>query len=487
VSSASDHARTLFSAIVPDRRDLLELAVAQLGPEHFPDDRWRNMFAMFKWYYDYAGDVLTKRAVTDVISHPKMAMGDAGKVQLYQTTYESLEEQQTAEHEFRWSLEQLKDLYAQQATKIALLEAMQVLNSGIEGSKGQEIRGHVAARERVIAQLAEIDTRQTFQEAPDGDVRDEEDDILAEYETKKQISLSGGFSGVEFGIPKLDQVISGLQPGELDFVIGYSSSGKSSLCCQLAWQAAVRQGKNVVYVTTETLRGQIRRKLISRHSRLSKFGIQEGLNSLDLKNGTLTEDLEERMREVVHDFAHCEDYGKLRVMQASEAMTVTGMKVRLQAIQREFPIDLIVVDALYILKPDVRRSKEREELNEKIESAMILAKTFDNGNGVPLITPWQVSRAAKELADREKRYSMSAMAETAYAERYADVVISLLEPKETSRYTTLSCSVIKNRDGEQSSGFDIDVDYATSYFTDSGRTQQAANNALLGLGLNFGA
>jgi replicative DNA helicase len=482
MASASEHARTLFSAIVPNRRDLLEIAIAQLGPEHFPDDRWRNMFAMFDWYYGFAGDVLTKKAVTDVMSHPKMAAADAGKVQLYQTTYESLEEDTTPEHEFKWSLEQLKDIYAKTATKTALLEAMQVLNGGIEDSKGNEIKGHIAARERAIAKLAEIDTRMTFQEAPDGDIREEEDDIISEYEARKESFLSGGFSGIEFGVPALDQVIGGLQPGELDFVIGYTSSGKSSLCSQLAWQAAVRQKKNVVYVTTETLRGQIRRKIISRHSRLSKFAIDAGLNSLDLKNGSLSADLEEKLREVVHDFSHSQEYGKLRIVQASEAMSVTGMKVRLQAIQREFPIDLVVVDALYLLKPEIRRSKEREELNEKIEQAMILAKTFNNGNGVPVITPWQVSRNAKELADREKTYSMSAMAETAYAERYADVVIGLLEPKDPQRYTTLSCSVLKNRDGEKSPGFDIDVDYATSYFTDSGRVQQAANNALLGLG-----
>lgn len=480
MSSSSEHARTLFSAVVPDRRDLLETAMAELGPEHFPEERWRHMFSMFQWYYDIAGDILTKKAVG--VAAAKLL---PGKEQLYETTYESLEELATPEHEFRWALMQLKDDHAQLATKQALLEAMQVLNTGIEDSRGNEVKGHVAARERAIAKLAEIDTRLTFQEAPDGDVRDEGDEFLAEYEAKKQLNLSGDFSGIEFGVPALDQIIGGLQPGELDFVLGYTSSGKSTLCVQLAWQAAIRQNKNVVYVTTETLRPQIRRKLISRHSRLKKFDIDEGLNSIDLKNGTLSPDLEEKLKEVVHDFRHSDDYGKLRVVQASDNMSVTGMKVRLQAIQREFPIDLVVVDALYLLKPEIRRSKEREELNERIEQAMILAKTFDNGNGVPVITPWQTSRKAKEDADREKMYTMAAMAETAYAERYADIIISLLEPKESQRYTTLSCAVLKNRDGERCSPFDMDVDYATSYFNDSGRVQQATNNALLGLGLGF--
>ncbi len=484
MSVGSDHARTLFAAVVPDRRDLLEDVLSQLGTEHFlylsDDDRWKNMFIMFNWYYQYAGGVLTKKAIVDVA-----AMKLPGKEQLYESTYESLEHQKVSESEFRWALYQLKELYATDNTKRTFLEGMQILTGGIESSKGEEIKGHIAAREHVMARLGEIDQRLTVQEAPDGDVREEESDILEEYEKKKATFLSGGFSGIEFGVPRLDHIVGGLQPGELDFILGYTSAGKSSLCCQLAWQACVRQGKNVVYATSETLRPQIRRKVISRHSRMKQFGIEEGLNSLDLKRGTLSAEQEEKMREVVYDFTHCEDYGKLRVLQTSEAMTVTGLKVRLQAIQREFPIDLVIIDALYLLKAETRRQKERDELNEKIEQAMILAKTFDNGNGLPIISPWQASRQAKEDALKEGRYSMAAMAETAYAERYADIIISLLEPLQPGRYVTLSCAALKQRDGEQSPGFDIDADYATSYFTDSGTVQRASHEALIGLGLDL--
>jgi replicative DNA helicase len=480
VVDSSDHARALFSAVVPDRRDLLETVLTKLTEDHFPEDRWRHFFKMFKWYYDYAGDVLTKNAIEAILA--KLPSAETNKVILYQTTYDSLMSQKSSESDFKWSLHQLNELYAQSSVKRTFKQGMDILTRGIEDSKGNEVKGHEAAREYVMAQLGVIDQRLTVQEAPDGDIREEEDDMLSEYESKKESFLSGEFSGIEFGIPKLDSITGGLQPGELDFILGYASAGKSSLCCQLAWQAAVRQKKNVVYVTTETLRSQIRRKLVSRHSRLKKFGLAEGLNSLDLKRGNLDAELEEKLREVVHDFSHSEDYGKLRVMQASESMTVNGMKVRLQAIQREFPIDLLIVDALYILKPETRRASDREQLNERIEQAMILAKTFDNGNGLAVVSPWQASRKAKEDADREGYYGMSALAETSYAERYADGVIGILESQQRNK---LSMSVVKWRDGEQAPPFDIDVDYATCFYTDSGRTQHAANTALLNLGLGL--
>lgn len=482
MASSAEHARTLFSAIVPDRKDLLETALTQLSAEHFPSDgnddkTWLNMFKIFSWYYNIAGDVLTKKAVTDALT--RLSSDDMGKVRLYETVYDSLEASKASESDFRWSLEQLKELYATRATKVALVEAMQVLSSGIEGPQGAEIKGHAACRDRVLAKFGEIDMRQTIQEAPDGDARDEESDILEDYSRKKEIHLSGDSAGTDFGIPGLDKYLGGLQPGELDFILGYSSSGKTSLSVQLAWWAAFMQKKNVIYVTTETLRSQVRRKTISRHSKLEKFGLEDGLNSLDLKRGTLSSLEEDKLREVVHDFAHGDKYGQFRIMQASEGMSISNLKVRLQSLQARRPIDLVIIDALYILSSDIKRTVPRDALNDSIEKAKILATTFDNGNGIPIITPWQTSREHKERADRDRRYSMAAMAETAYAERYADIVVSLLEPSQVQRKTTLSCAVIKNRDGEQSPNFDIDVDYATSHFTDHGRAQALSTNNLL--------
>lgn len=478
MASAYENARTLFAAIVPNRRDLLEKAIADLSPEHFHDDTWRNMFIVFQWYYQIAGDVLTKKALSDALS--KLPSSDTGKVRTYEAIYDNLEAQSASEADFRWSLEQIKDKYAHNATKNELLEAMQVLQHGIQAKNGEEIKGHAAARERLMAKFGQIDLRLNVQEAPDGDARDEEDDILKDYAEKKAVHLSGKSPGIETGVPSLDKYIGGFQPGELDFILGYSSSGKTSLCVQIAWWAAMMQKMNIVYVTTETLRPQVRRKAITRHSKMSKFGIPEGLNSLDLKRGTLSPVEEEKLREVVHDFANNEEYGGFRIMQASEGMSISSLKVRLQALQAIKPINLVIIDSLYILKSDERRPNTRDELNETIQKAKNLATTFDNGNGVPIISPWQTSREHKERADRDKRYSMAAMAETSYAERYADVVVSLLEPAQTQRHTTLSAAIIKNRDGEQSPNIDIDVDYATSCFRDSGRAVTMSTTNLLG-------
>lgn len=479
MASAADHSRTLFAAIVPNRRDLLETVLTQLSEEHFTDETWLHIFKIFEFYYQKTNGVATKEAVAAIVT--KLSSSDMGKVRMYEAIYDSLEQREVSSADFKWALSEIKEIFEVRATKIALTEAMNVLTKGIEGPRGTEIKGATAARERIVAKFGEIDLRTVVQEAPDGDAREEEDDILAEYASKKELFVSGESPGIDTGIPSLDRYIGGFQPGELDFVLGYSSSGKSSMCVQIGWWTAFMQHKNVVYVTTETLRNQIRRKAICRHSKLSKFGIDDGLNSLDLKLGRLNDRQEAQLREVVHDFAHGDNYGKFRLMQATESMTLSTLNIKLQAIQREYPIDLLIIDALYLLKPEEKRSKEREELNGMIQKVKNLATSFDNGNGLPIITPWQTSREHKERADRDKRYSMAAMAETSYAERYADVVLSLLEPQQVQRHTTLTCALIKCRDGEQSPNLEVDVDYATSSFVDSGRAQSMSTNMLIGI------
>lgn len=478
MASAAEHSRTVFSAIVPRRKDLLETVLTSLSEDHFPDETWLNLFKIFNYYYEKTDGVVTKTALSEILT--KLSSSDMGKVRMYESIYDSLESKEVSAADFKWAVEELKELYEAKATERALVDARTILKIGLKGPRGEEIKGSKAARERIIAKFSEIDMRAVVQEAPDGDAREEESDILSDYASKKEAFLSGESPGVDTGIPSLDNYIGGFQPGELDFVLGYSSSGKSSLCVQIGWWTAFMQKKNVVYVTTETLRDQIRRKLISRHSKLSKFGLDDGLNSLDLKRGTLPEWQESKLQEVVHDFSHGESYGRFRLMQATESMSLSTLNIRLQAIQREYPVDLVIIDALYLLRPEEKRSKEREELNGMIQKAKNLATSFDNGNGVPLITPWQTSREHKERADRDKRYSMAAMAETSYAERYADVVLSLLEPQQPQRYTTLTCALIKNRDGEQSPNLEVDVDYATSTFTESGRAQSMSTNTLLG-------
>lgn len=472
MQTADDHGRVILSAIIPDNRDLLDEALRYLVPEHFVDSTLRMIYVLLERYVETTRAILPKHVLVDVLQRKGR---DVGTVALVGEVYDSLAVTQVAESDFRWSLEQIRELAAERETERALTESMEILRRGATDEHGERVQGHQDARGHVLSKFALIDRELAMQDAPEGNIRDEASEMLADYAARKEAKISGHTGGVLFGVPSLDAKIGGLQPGELDLLVGYSASGKTSLACgQLAWSAAVEQGLNVVIATTETLRVQVRRKILARHSRLPKFGLENGLNSRHIKDGSLEPDEERVLREVIADFS-TGNYGKLYIAQVPRGAGISTLEARLLRVRRQFPVDLLVIDYLALLRSERRRESDREELGSIIKAAKQLATTFDDGRGVPVISPWQVNRSSKEAAAKAGMYTTAALAETAEATNSSDVIVSLLEPEDnTSRFADLRAQVLKNRDGETHNSIPLMVDYATSMFRDKQEVQAAA-------------
>lgn len=461
MASPAEHAQTVLSAIIPDRRDLLERALIFLTPEHFPEPPQANLFKFLQHYSDRTGGaIIPLKYLSDQLRDRL----ETGKVLQYEELWTSCAETSVPDDQFLWSMDQLREIAAERATGDAMAEAMEILRQGKE-ERGEFLKGHSDARMRLLESFQEIDREITRQEAPEGDMKEEFSDLLEDYSQAKARRLSGTAVGIRTGVEELDRKVGGFQRGELVLAVGYSSDGKSSFCVQVAWSAAVEQGKNVVFLTTETLRSQIRRKLISRHSKLPQFDIPDGLNSWDLKSGTLPEDMEAKYTEVVRDLTKNPAYGHLFVAQVSRAATLASLDQRLHRIQRRFDIDLVVLDYLALLQSGTRRQSMREELSSLMKDAKLLAVNFNNGAGVPLVSPWQVNRAAREQAEAEGMYTSKALSETAEATNSSDIILSLLAPTDnTNRHTDVTMQILKNRDGETANGLTVSVDYATSTF-----------------------
>jgi replicative DNA helicase len=468
-TSAKDHGLVILSAIVPDRRDLLERAVQHLVPAHFSDRVHANFFLMASRYAEVTGAVITKSAMIDVLTENG---ADIGTIALYAETFDQFVSTQTAESAFRWSLDQIRELAAERATGETLSQAMEILTQGVQDPKGKSLRGPLDARSHVLSRFAEIDRELSMQDAPEGDMRLERDEIVKEYAMKKKLYLEGRGGGIEFGIPSLDAKIGGLQPGELDLVIGWTGSGKTSLMINLAWNAAIKQGKNVVFATTETLRPQVRRKIVCRHSMLPLFGLdrgpQPGLNTNDVRRGLLSRELEDKLAEVVTDFSTNPNYGKVYIAQIPRRATVSTLESRLVRIGRQFHIDLVIMDYLQLLRSETRRDSIREDLSSVVKDTKQMVTTLNDGAGVCLVSPWQVNRSSRDEAVKAQQYTLSALAETAEAPNSADIVVSLLEPMDAnSRVQQVKYQILKNRDGATSPSQEITVDYATSTFTEA--------------------
>lgn len=464
MADAAEHARVIFGAIVPDRLDLLELAETALDQAHFIDPEHWNFFSFLVYYSSRTNSVLTRDAISDQLR----GRVDIGRILFFQELYDSFADAKVQDSDFRWSIQQLQELTAERATLEALNTGMQILRQGV-AVKGGRLQGHKDARLAVIESLSDIDRGVGVQSAPEGDLRRETRQILDEYAQRAKAHQDGSSKGIRTGIFELDaRLAGGFSPGELVLVAGYTSDGKSTMCVNGAWSAAVEQGKNVVVLTTETLRVQYNRKLVSRHSTQPEFGLPDGINSRDLKDGTVPTEQLATLKAVVLDLGDMDKHGALFVAQVPRGASVATCEAALHRYQRMFHVDVVYIDYLALLQSSIRRDSDREYLTSIIKEAKQLATTFDGGRGVPVISPWQVNRQAKVYANQNGRYESWHLAETAEASNSADVILALLAKDDgrDARVKNVLLQILKNRDGETviMSPLEVRVDYGTSRF-----------------------
>jgi RecA/RadA recombinase len=484
-----DHGKIVLGAILGWRqRAAVDEASRHLTEAHFPDTVQKALWSMVIRYLDLTGDVLTRHAVEDGLrSQPP------GTTLMYLTYFDTLlgvtpPADRSGIGQFRWSIQQLRELTAERMTGESLTTAMEILQGGVRDA-GVEWYGHTDARRWLQTRLSVIEQELIQAENPEGDMRAEGHEVMEEYGRRKGQRAAGTSGSVSTSLPALDELLGGgSERGEVNFVMAWTSAGKTSFLSQMAWHATC-MGKNVVYFTTETLRAQIRVKIYARHSREERFGLRHGLNSRDIRAGTLTPVAEGSLRDVVADFGTMP--GSLYISQMPRRSTVAVLESNLARITRDRPADLVIMDTVQLLRAEERRRAQWEETAATIKAVKDVATTYMGGRGVPLWTPWQVGRDAKAKARDRGFYALEDMADTQEAANIGSVVLALLAPDEFTggRNVTLQLSGLKNRDGEafygRDKGLTLDADYATCLFT-SRATQASGTAALLDVG-NFGA
>lgn len=448
----------------------LDYIRARLAPEHFADPVQQALFVLAGRYADQAHGVLPRKALADVLRDAA-----PGRHQQLGEYYGLLCLRCPEFHELSHSVAQLRELAAERATGEALAQGMEILRSGAYDDQGVLLKGHRAAREHVLSAFAAADQLRSGAESPEGDVRQEGSDILARYAKAKELRVKGSAPGIGLGIPELDKRLpGGVMPGSLNIVLGWTSSGKTRFCVNWAWNASVVQGRDVAYFTTETLRPQVTAALLARHSRLDKFGLAKGLDSRAILAGSLGQGEEAALQEVVADFA-AGSYGRCWVVQTPEGATIGTVESRLSALARQFRPAIVFMDYLQLLVPEHyrRESRQHEDLSGIVKKAKQVAATFADGAGVPMVSPWQVTREGRKNARSSAGYSLLDMSETKEAGDSADLVVALLDPEKDDsrgRAVPIEATVLKNRDGERYFTARLTADFTTCSYASQDST-----------------
>jgi intein/homing endonuclease len=254
-------------------------------------------------------------------------------------------------------------------------------------------------------------------------------------------------------------------PTHQTFVVNDIVTHNTMLACNWAYNSVTKFKKNVVYVSFEMTREQIRRSVLVQHSANARFALQ-GYAPLDysrIRDGELTpEEKDFYFNQVIPDFESNPTYTTFEVVTPDREWTMADVKQALEQLHRDFEVGLVILDhGQWIEAKKGKKNKDYViELNSVITDAKRLALNFDGNNGVPVLMLFQINRNGKTEADKNDGvYKMNALTYANNAEKTADVITTTYLNDELRSQNATKFTNLKNRDNPLFAPFIANVDF----------------------------
>lgn len=347
--------------------------------------------------------------------------------------------------EFSYYLERLSEVYKEISLGNILSEGTQKLFS----------KGYDVSKNYVLTEVTGLD-KFSFSYESEIEVSDGVDAFIESVAQAKACHVQA----IKFGLPSLDNTVLGLRRGDFCLIAAFATVGKTSFCVNTAVEVAFQQGKNVLYVTTETVSDTLRRRIFSRISKLSLF--DHSVSSQHMKSGELNEDDRDSLVKI-SEYLKNGVHGRLMILQAPPDATIPWLRGKLLNYEANNPVDLVIIDELRYFRGTKNRKAEWEDFNDIIKDTKALARTHV-GKGVPVIVPYQISRKGQEnyrISDN-KRYELSALSSSAEAERTPDLIVTIVPDEDD--FSSLRFHVLKQRDGSKGREIRVKAEFDYQYF-----------------------
>jgi len=417
-------------------------ALVRLQPKYF-EENYRALWNVFTVYNKETSgmvDVSTMRSLLRIRKIKEEKIFDLEK---------ALEECRDActgmdEGKFIWYIGILQEIYRR----------MRFVEIQEEGYNVLSEKGFGEARDHVLLALSDLEGG-FLEITPEGFISDETEALIA-----SSTEASRGGSAVDFGINSLDNEVLGLRSGDMCLFAGWAGVGKTALMVNTAVHVAFHQRKNPVFITTETVRSQVLRRIFARITRLPDFpGIP--VSGQKMKSGKMSEEERESLLQI-KPFLKSTPHGRIMVAQSPANATMSWLRGKLLQYETMFKVDVLMLDDIRNMVPSPRRKQEFEEVSQLLRDFKRLARTHTN-LGLPVISPYHINRELyKKAKDGSGNYDLSGLASTSEAERQTDIVISLWQDEQNPQEIRLD--ILKMRDGRTGAQIRMGVEFDYQYF-----------------------
>lgn len=267
----------------------------------------------------------------------------------------------------------------------------------------------------------------------------------------------GTLRGVPTGFAALDNLLSGLQKSDLVVLAARPSLGKTSLAMDIARNAALLHNVHVGIFSLEMSTQQLIDRFIAAQAHVDLWR---------LRTGRLSPDSDDFIR--VHDAIDRLSEAPIFIDDAASG-TVLQMRAMARRLKAEQGLDLVIVDYLQLIRPQVHTESMVQQITEISRSLKSLARELD----VPVLALSQLSRAIEQRPGHVPK--LSDLRESGSIEQDADVVMFIYREdkarQDSERPNIADIMIEKHRNGptgkaelyfnqEKASFSSIDTHYA---------------------------
>jgi replicative DNA helicase len=209
--------------------------------------------------------------------------------------------------------------------------------------------------------------------------------------------------GLSTGFSSIDNIITGMYPGDLILIGARPGMGKTAFAMNIAMNVSYKD-KTVVVFSLEISKGQIASRILASDAFVDHFKLRGVPESLSDEEWVKIIEAGARLSE-------CDLY-----FDDTPGITVRGMREKLREISKP---DLVIIDYLQLIQSENDGENRIREISEISRDLKSMATEFD----VPVIVCTQLARGPETRKD--KRPMLSDLRASGAIEQAADVVMFL--------------------------------------------------------------
>lgn len=242
----------------------------------------------------------------------------------------------------------------------------------------------------------------------------------------------GEISGLSTGYPKVDELLLGMQPGQLIVLAARPAMGKTSLALNIAISSCLQSALPIAIFSLEMLASELSMRLLTGRAKVnSKRVRQKMFLDTDLRS----------IAKAIQDLSPLPIF-----IDDSGNTTILDIQSKCRKIKADQGLGLVIVDYLQLMD-SVHKNIQREQHIAEISRGL---KTMAKELGCPVIALSQLNRGVESRPN--KRPTTADLRESGAIEQDADIVMFVYRDEvyypDTKEPGVAEIIIGKNRSGE---------------------------------------